>query len=154
MSFLKFTTFNSIHQVEILELYFQNSNNSDQSSRAAIVGSTDLKIGRPGYRVTKVRDSSTMQLGLLFQIYLPELKAGTTPRHRFMSSYEQRIDPPSKHHQYLIFAAVPYETIAFRVPSDEIVQKGSGSRNGVWSWWDSDAGVLHLQLFFAKSGKE
>ena len=32
-----------------------------------------------------------------------------------MSAYEQRIEPPDKSWQYLLFAAEPYETIAFKV---------------------------------------
>jgi splicing factor 3A subunit 2 len=40
---------------------------------------------------------------------------GVIPRHRFMSAYEQKIEPPDKRWQYLLFAAEPYETIAFKV---------------------------------------
>lgn len=36
-----------------------------------------------------------------------------------MSAYEQRIEPPNKQWQYLLFAAEPYETIAFKVKSLE-----------------------------------
>jgi splicing factor 3A subunit 2 len=79
-----------------------------------------VKIGRPGYKVTKVRDASNQQNGLLFQIYYPDIGPEIKPRHRFMSSYEQRIDTPSKYHQYLLFAAEPYETIAFKIQSLEI----------------------------------
>ena len=32
-----------------------------------------------------------------------------------MSAYEQRIEPPDKKWQYLLFAAEPYETISFKV---------------------------------------
>ena len=32
-----------------------------------------------------------------------------------MSAYEQKIEPPDKKWQYLLFAAEPYETIAFKV---------------------------------------
>lgn len=45
----------------------------------------------------------------------PEIAEGIAPRHRFMSAYEQRIEPPDKSWQYLLFAAEPYETIAFKV---------------------------------------
>ena len=40
---------------------------------------------------------------------------GVRPRHRFMSAYEQRVEPPDRQWQYLLFAAEPYETIAFKV---------------------------------------
>ena len=49
------------------------------------------------------------------QIDYPEIGDGITPRHRFMSAYEQRIEPPDKTWQYLLLAAEPYETIAFKV---------------------------------------
>jgi splicing factor 3A subunit 2 len=68
-----------------------------------------VKIGRPGYRVTKQRDPETAQLSLLFQIDYPEIEEGLQPRHRFMSAYEQKIDTPDKNYQYLLFAAAPYE---------------------------------------------
>lgn len=37
-----------------------------------------------------------------------------------MSSYEQRKEPWDKHYQYLLFAAEPYEVIAFKVPTLEV----------------------------------
>ena len=73
-----------------------------------------VKIGRPGYRVTKQRDPTTGQQSMLFQIDYPEI-AEVVPRHRFMSAYEQRIEPPDRRWQYLLFAAEPYETISFKV---------------------------------------
>jgi len=74
-----------------------------------------VKIGRPGYRVTKQRDSASGQQSMLFQIDYPEIAEGVVPRHRFMSAYEQRIEPPDRRWQYLLFAAEPYETISFKV---------------------------------------
>ncbi|KAJ8329642.1 hypothetical protein BDV3_003651 [Batrachochytrium dendrobatidis] len=108
-----------------------------------------IKIGRPGYKVTKVRDPTTYQLGLLFQVHYPEIGKDSgienlKPRHRFMSAYEQRIEPPLKNFQYLLIAAEPYETIAFKVQSLE-VDRGEGR---FWSHWDPDAKQFHLQFFF------
>ncbi|KFM28306.1 Splicing factor 3A subunit 2 [Auxenochlorella protothecoides] len=56
----------------------------------------------------------------LGQIEYPEIEEGFKPRHRFMSSYEQRKEPWDKHYQYLLFAAEPYEVIAFKVPTLEV----------------------------------
>lgn len=133
-----------------------------------------VRIGRPGYRVTKQFDAETGTRGLLFQVrahmhipgaalpYLwhpsttpcvshrawrpqgcmqhrnwqlgsampcclpaqahaplphilqieyPEIEEGTKPRHRVMSSYEQRKEPWSKEWQYLLFAAEPYVSL-------------------------------------------
>ena len=59
------------------------------------------------------------------QIDYPEIAEGIMPRHRFMSAYEQRIEPPDRRWQYLLMAAEPYETIAFKV-----VQAGSTDPRG------------------------
>jgi hypothetical protein len=67
-----------------------------------------LKIGRPGYRVTKVRDRDSGKEGMMVQIHLPQIKAGVIPRRRFMSAWEQRREPPNKSYQYLIVRANLY----------------------------------------------
>lgn len=37
-----------------------------------------------------------------------------------MSAYEQRVEPPDKNFQYVVFAAEPYETVAFKVPNKPV----------------------------------
>lgn len=61
-----------------------------------------LKIGRPGYRVTKIRDHETHKEGLLVQVHLPQIKPGVIPRRRFMSAWEQKREAPNRAYQYLI----------------------------------------------------
>lgn len=56
-----------------------------------------------------------LSLVMSLQIDYPEIAEGIMPRHRFMSAYEQRIEPPDRRWQYLLMAAEPYETIAFKV---------------------------------------
>ncbi|RVW22228.1 Splicing factor 3A subunit 2 [Vitis vinifera] len=95
-----------------------------------------VKIGRPGYRVTKQFDPETKQRSLLFQIEYPEIEDLAKPRHRFMSSFEQRVQSFDKRYQYLLFAAEPYEIIAFKVPSTEIDKSTPNSLDlypPVWS---------------------
>lgn len=103
-----------------------------------------VKIGRPGYRVTKQRDPNNGQQSLLFQIDYPEITEGVIPRHRFMSAYEQKIEPPDRKWQYLLFAAEPYETIGFKVPSRE-VEKTEGK---FWTHWNRDTKQFFLQFSF------
>ncbi|KAI0242403.1 CWF complex protein sap62 [Massospora cicadina] len=79
-----------------------------------------IKIGRPGYKVTKLRDPVTRQFGFLFQIQYPEA------------------------FQYVIFAAEPYETIAFKVQSKEIDK----SPNLFLTHWDKGSNQFSLQFFF------
>lgn len=103
-----------------------------------------VKIGRPGYRVTKQRERETGQQSLLFQIDYPEIGEGIAPRHRFMSAYEQKVEPPDRRWQYLLFAAEPYETIAFKVPSRE-VDKSEGK---FWVLWNKETKQFFLQFSF------
>ncbi|XP_040179192.1 splicing factor 3A subunit 2 [Rana temporaria] len=103
-----------------------------------------VKIGRPGYKVTKQREAEVGQQSLLFQIDYPEIAESIMPRHRFMSAYEQRIEPPDRRWQYLLMAAEPYETIAFKVPSREI-DKIEGK---FWTHWNRETKQFFLQFHF------
>ncbi|KAK0233076.1 hypothetical protein IW262DRAFT_1259451 [Armillaria fumosa] len=107
-----------------------------------------LKIGRPGYRVTKVRDMDTGKEGMMVQVHLPQIKAGVIPRRRFMSAWEQKREPPNKAYQYLIVAAEPYETIAFRIPAREIEDEADDAGYWNWSHWDPDTKQYSFQFMF------
>ncbi|OAF65675.1 Pre-mRNA-splicing factor PRP11 [Intoshia linei] len=101
-----------------------------------------VKIGRPGYKVTKQRHTENGQQSLLFMIDYPEIVEGVVPKHRYMSSYEQHVDLPDKNWQYLLFAAEPYETIAFKIPSREI------DRDCFWTKWNENSKQFFLQFSF------
>jgi splicing factor 3A subunit 2 len=126
-----------------------------------------LKIGRPGYRVTKVRDQETGKEGMMVQVHLPQIKAGVIPRRRFMSAWEQKREPPNRAYQYLIVrfsfplsqdkflnspfskvAAEPYETIAFRIPAREIEDETDDAGYWNWSHWDPDTKQYSFQFMF------
>ena len=103
-----------------------------------------VKIGRPGYKVTKIRDPVTLQVGLLVQVHYPNILETGRPMYRFMSSFEQRQEVPSKFYQYLLLAADPYETIAFKIQTREIDRK----EGRLLSYWDPESKQYHLQFFF------
>ncbi|KAJ1795473.1 CWF complex protein sap62 [Coemansia sp. RSA 2399] len=113
-------------------------------SAAPKIKKNAVKIGRPGYKVTKIRDPRTKQFGLLFEVTYPEVTEETMPRHRFMSAYEQHVEAPNRQYQYLLFAADPYETVAFKVQSREIDMR----QGRFWSHWDMDTRTFTLQFFF------
>ncbi|XP_027069834.1 uncharacterized protein [Coffea arabica] len=121
-----------------------------QPHKRKIALKKSVKIGRPGYRVTKQFDPETKQRSLLFQIEYPEIEDNTKPRHRFMSSFEQKIQPFDKRYQFLLFAAEPYEIIAFKVPSTEIDK----STPKFFSHWDQDSKMFTLQLYFKSKPPE
>jgi len=110
-----------------------------------------LKIGRPGYRITKQRDPETGQRSLLFQIEYPEIEEAIQPRYRFMSAFEQKVEIIDKNFQYLLFAAEPYETIAFKVPNKEIERDASSGK--FFSNWDKDKNVFALQIYFKEDSR-
>ena len=82
---------------------------------------------------------------MYIQVDYPEIAEGVIPRHRFMSAYEQKVEPPDRKWQYLLFAAEPYETIAFKVPSRE-VDKSEGR---FWSHWNKETSSVVIYLLKA-----
>jgi splicing factor 3A subunit 2 len=104
-----------------------------------------VKIGRPGYRVTKEREPDSQQKALLFEIEYPEIEENGKPRHRFMSAYEQKVETPDNNCQYLLFAAEPYETIGFKVPNMEI---DKSDKDKFFAHWDEKRKIFTMQVFF------
>ncbi|VDL36176.1 unnamed protein product [Hymenolepis diminuta] len=117
-----------------------------QPEKAKVEPKKFIKIGRPGYKVTKQKDPETGQQSMLFQIDYPEIAdaAGVVPRHRFMSAYEQHVEPPDRKWQYLLFAAEPYETIAFKVRSREVDK----DPKKFWTYWNPASKQFFLQFAY------
>ncbi|SCV70976.1 BQ2448_3738 [Microbotryum intermedium] len=116
-----------------------------QAAKNQVQHKTFIKIGSPGYQVTKVRDPITGQLGLLFQVHYPQIAENVKPLHRFMSAFEQHVEAPDRQFQYLLIAAEPYQTIAFKIQSKEI-DSGEGMS---WDHWDPDSKTLSFQFLFS-----
>lgn len=120
-----------------------------QPQPKAVSKKKTVKIGLPGYRVTKLRDPDTLQKALLFEIDYPEAEG--LPRHRFMSAYEQKVDsPPDSRYQYLLFAAEPYETVAFKIPSLEVDSSGGK----LYFKWDEKKKTYVMQVFFKQRAEK
>lgn len=104
-----------------------------------------VKIGRPGYEISKSRHHETNQRCLSFQLHFPEIDANCQPRHRFMSAFEQRKEsPPDRRYQYLLIAAEPYETVAFKIPNEKIDrEEGKFVTN-----WNEKERTFTLTLYF------
>jgi splicing factor 3A subunit 2 len=112
---------------------------------------TEPVIGRPGYRVTKIRDPLSRQNGLLFQLQYPELRPGVVPRMRVMSAYEQKVeDPPDTNFQYIVIAAEPYETVAFKIQARELDRSSSK----YFTWFDEDSKEFWAQIVFKTEREE
>jgi len=109
-----------------------------------------IRIGRPGYKVTKSRDMLTRQRSLTFEVDYPQTEEGVQPRHRFMSAYEQKVEAPDKNYQYVLFACDPYETIAFKIPNVP-VDKSEGR---FFTNWDAKNRKFILQLYFLEKEQQ
>ncbi|PGH30232.1 splicing factor 3A subunit 2 [[Emmonsia] crescens] len=110
-----------------------------------------VKIGRPGYKITKTRDPLTRQHGLLFQLQYQEITPGEVPRVRFMSAFEQKVDdPPDKNFQYLLVAAEPYQTCGFKLQAREVDR----SEGKFWTWFDEDSKEFWIQVMFKTEREE
>ena len=105
------------------------------------------RIGQPGYRVSKGFDPQCEQRYLYFEIDYPLIDDGLQPRHRFMSCYEQKVEPPDTNFQYLLFAALPYETIAFKIPNRPVDK----DRSKFVSNWDEKKKMMSLKIMFEKT---
>ncbi len=105
-----------------------------------------IKIGKPAYKITKIRDPISLEKGLTFHLKYPKVKDGITPCYRLMSSFEQDVEPKDAEFQYIIASAEPYENVAFKVPSLRIDLKGDKT----WDFWDHDTKEYFIQILFEK----
>lgn len=104
-----------------------------------------LRVGRPGYRVSKSRCPDTNRRCLSFELDYPRSEDDAQPRHRFMSAYEQKVDlPPDRDFQYLLVACRPYETVAFKVPNHPIDK----SEGRFVTNWDATEKRFNLTFHF------
>ncbi|KAF2793342.1 hypothetical protein K505DRAFT_306017 [Melanomma pulvis-pyrius CBS 109.77] len=103
-----------------------------------------IKIGRPGYRITKIRDPQTRQNGLLLQFQFPQITPGVVPRVRFMTAFEQKVEEPDPNFQYLIVAGEPYETVAVKLQAREVDRH----EDKFFHWFDEDSKEFWVQLLF------
>jgi len=66
-----------------------------------------------------------------------------------MSGFEQHVEAPDRRWQYLLFAAEPYETISFKIPSRE-VDKSEGK---FWTHFNTETKQFFLQFAFKLESK-
>ena len=107
-----------------------------------------VKIGQPGFRIERTQDSATGQRILRFEVDYPRIDDGIQPRHRLMSAYEQKIEPTDGKWQYLLVAALPYQTVGFKIPNEKIDR-----RPGKFSTsWNAGSKRFVIELQFQAGG--
>ncbi|ETO31403.1 hydroxyproline-rich glycoprotein family protein [Reticulomyxa filosa] len=121
-----------------------NNPNKPAPVRSKILPRRTQKIGTPGYKVVKQKDVSTGQLSLLFRIHYSEIEKDLQPRHRFVSTFAQKVESQDKNYQYVLFAAEPYDTIGFKIPNIRIDKDPTK----LLTHWNPDTKDFTLQMFF------
>jgi splicing factor 3A subunit 2 len=104
------------------------------------------KIGRPGYKIVKIKEPRQKNCGFLIQVHYAELIEKTIPRYRFISAWEQRVETPNKNFQYLVFVAEPYESIAFKLPTASVDTEGEY----FIEHWDPVTKLFTLQFIYSQ----
>lgn len=61
-----------------------------------------------------------------------------------MGAYEQKKEKPDDAYQYVLFAAEPYETIGFKIPSTRI----SKDEGAFFTHWDAEKQTFTVQFKF------
>ena len=67
-----------------------------------------------------------------------------------MSTFEQQVEKRDEKIQYLLVAAEPYETVAFKIPNEPIDR----SHERFFTHWDPETNLFYLQFYFAKKASE
>jgi splicing factor 3A subunit 2 len=112
------------------------------SSIAASSPQGQPRIGRPHSTLKRIKEEGPSgRHGILLHIHYPSLKPDTEPAFRMMSAFEQRLEAPNRAYQYLLVAAEPYETVAFKIPNRPIVPDD----NLFYSHWDPDFKMFTVQ---------
>ncbi|KAL7714244.1 Splicing factor 3A subunit [Entamoeba marina] len=101
-----------------------------------------MKIGTPGYSVVKQIDQLTNKKSIQFKLNYPDIAVGVIPLYRLMGAFEQRQEIPDRSYQYLVIAAEPYDTIAFKIPRLDIEKDPETGKHGK-SIWDEKTKYLH-----------
>lgn len=110
------------------------------------------KIGKPAYQMTKIRNPTTLQLGLLISIKYPNITQ--EPLFRFMNWFELTKENQDKFNngkdfQYLVIYGEPYENLCVAIPEGEI-DKSEDMSEDYWWYWDTDSKEFYLQFLYKK----
>lgn len=162
------------HSMNLEKRGILDEKQNPKASLSAVISDVEkrrwAKIGRPSYKVTKVRDGESLRTGILLQVQLPRIGVNE-PFFRFMSYYElssknqnvaksflllethdyddeEALNPSN--FQYLVISAEPYENIAIAFPALKKIDKPDGEEmsSNYWWYWDDDSKEYFLQILF------
>ena len=110
-----------------------------QHAAGSSLQSQKKTLGTPTVKTYYLKDPETENWGLMLMFAYPNAPE-STPEHRIMSAFEQKVEVPNKNFMYVAVAAEHYETAAVRVPFREVLDH--------FAYWDVDNRVLFVQIMF------
>ncbi|KAG7663992.1 sap62 [[Candida] subhashii] len=129
------------------------------------------KIGKPQFKLTKIRDPDSLKVGLLINVKLPKIGV-EEPFFRIMSYYEltsknqitcmnfiEKVkqaeeddeELEANDYQYLVVSAEPYDNIAVVIPNTKEIDKpqdNTSMSDTYWWYWDRDTKELFIQFMY------
>jgi splicing factor 3A subunit 2 len=125
--------------------------NSASNRPTAVRPAASPSLGLPVYRLLKQYSSPLGQLSLLVQVSYPSAADDVQPRFRFMSAFEQKVEPVSyqdhrARYQYLVVSCSPYSNIAFRIPNRPIERDPAT----FLTEWNQQSKLFTMQFYFKK----
>lgn len=148
----------------------KTKDNDMKTSMSSVEKRSWRTIGRPIFKITKIRHPESFRMGILLQAQYPRMTV-KEPYFCFMSYYElsqkkrqecvtfldsEKEDYEDKdvsdplNWQYLVISAEPYENICVVFPASMKLEKTSHDTktDTFWWYWDRDSGEFFLQVLF------
>lgn len=101
--------------------------------------------GRPTFRYRVESDPTVHECKVWFEINFPNVPEGSRPLYRWLSTWEQLVEPSDASVVYLVVAAEGYESISFKFPA-KLQRRAGGDVPGEMAHWDNSA--KKYSLFF------
>lgn len=140
-------------QVRLEKQQVQQQQNNMVLGISKITKKKFAKIGFPGYKITKIRDEVTGNLGIQVSLQYSKIaksddyidtKGGDSittrykkPMFRIMNYYEQKVETENhdtdeeqsndKKYQYLVISGEPYENVCIKIPSNPVIRNNDDS---------------------------
>ena len=100
----------------------QSVNSTHKAPRPAVDPRTASKpsgprVGKPVVTYRLEPDAQLKICRVWFNIDYPHVDETCRPLHRWISTYEQHVEPQDERWKYLLFACDPYDTVSYKFPA-------------------------------------
>ena len=108
------------------------------SGRLGLAGNADqleepsypTPYGPPTFKYNVESNPATHECKVWFEVTFDKLADGSRPLHKWLSTFEQQMEPEDASMVFLVIAAEGYESISFKFPSKLARREGETKWNG------------------------